>query len=75
MAGLLLGGLLVDRLEPRLLVAGAGAAGLVAVLCCVPVVRRAVRREQHPAGARAKLGEPGIAFGHERAQRGPRAHA
>jgi MFS family permease len=78
MAGLLLGGLLVDRFDPRLLVAGAGAAGLVAVLCCVPVVRRAVRREQHPAGAPAGVDEPGIASGHERvhrAQRGPRAHA
>jgi MFS family permease len=51
MFGLLLGGLLVDRFDPRLLVAAAGAAGLVAVLCCVP----AVRREQH-----SDVGPPGI---------------
>jgi len=66
MAGLLLAGLLVDRFDPRLLVAAAGGAGLVAVLCCVPAVWRAVRREQHPADPRAGASEPGIASGDER---------
>jgi MFS family permease len=66
MFGLLLGGLLVDRFEPRLLVAAAGAAGLVAVLCCVPVVRRAVRREQHPGIRPGESCGPEIASVHER---------
>ena len=77
MAGLLLGGLLVDRFDPRPLVAGAGIAGLVAVLCCVPVVRRAVRRDQHPEGGAVRRDQhsggraahaltPEIASGHER---------
>jgi MFS family permease len=41
--GVLAAGPLVDRFDPRLLVAAAGAAGLVAVLLCLPValVRRA----------------------------------
>ncbi|GAA0816247.1 MFS transporter [Spirilliplanes yamanashiensis] len=48
MAGLVLGGPLVDAFEPRLLVAAAGGAGLLAVALCVPPVLRAVRREQRP---------------------------
>jgi MFS family permease len=71
MAGLLLGGLLVDRLDPRMLVASAGAAGLVAVLACVPVVRRAVRREQHPGILPADEPAPGIASMHERQRPAP----
>ena len=39
MLGLLAAGPLVDRFEPRLLVAAAGAAGLLAVLACLPMVR------------------------------------
>ncbi|GAB3810740.1 MFS transporter [Micromonospora zhanjiangensis] len=49
MVGFLLGGVLVDRFDPRPLVAAAGAAGLVAVLGCTPFVRRALRREADPA--------------------------
>ena len=45
MIGFLIGGPLVDRFEPRVLVFGAGVAGLVAVLGCVPAVRRAMRSE------------------------------
>jgi hypothetical protein len=43
MIGFLVGGPLVDRVEPRVLFAAFGAAGLLAVLACVPVVGRAVR--------------------------------
>jgi len=43
MAGLLLGGVLVDRFDPRLLVAASGIAGLAAVLTCLPWFRRAAR--------------------------------
>jgi MFS family permease len=46
MAGLLLGGLLVDRFDPRTLVAAAGIAGLLAVVACIPPVRRTVRLER-----------------------------
>jgi MFS family permease len=49
MAGLLLGGVLVDRFDPRMLVAAAGIAGLVAVVACIPPVRRTVRRERAAA--------------------------
>jgi MFS family permease len=41
MAGLLLRGVLVDRFDPRLLVAASGAAGLAAVLFGLPSIRRA----------------------------------
>jgi MFS family permease len=49
MAGLLLGGVLVDRFDPRMLVAVAGIAGLVAVAACLPSVRRTVGREREAA--------------------------
>ena len=51
MVGFLLGGVLVDRFDPRPLVAAAGIAGLAAVLLCVPFVRRAVRRTPQPQTA------------------------
>jgi MFS family permease len=59
MAGFLVGGLLVDRFDPRLLVAGAGGAGLVAVLLCLPVVLRTVRRERRLAAPAGDGGEKG----------------
>jgi MFS family permease len=40
MLGLLVAGPLVDHFAPRLLVAAAGAAGLLAALACLPMVRR-----------------------------------
>jgi hypothetical protein len=43
MIGFLVGGPLVDRVEPRALFVVFGAAGLLAVLAGVPSVRRAVR--------------------------------
>lgn len=43
MVGYAVGGPLVDHFAPRLLVAAAGIAGLVAVAACLPVVRRAGR--------------------------------
>lgn len=43
MVGYVVGGPLVERFEPRSLVAAAGLAGLVAVVCCLPAVRRAGR--------------------------------
>ncbi|AGZ38603.1 MFS transporter [Actinoplanes friuliensis] len=43
MLGYAVAGPLIDRFEPRLLVAAAGVAGLVAVAVCLPVVRRAGR--------------------------------
>ena len=43
MIGFLVAGPLVDRFEPRALVLAAGLAGLIAVLACVPPVRRAMR--------------------------------
>jgi MFS family permease len=43
MVGYAVGGPLVDRFDPRLLVAAAGLAGLVAVVLCLPAVRRAGR--------------------------------
>jgi MFS family permease len=45
MIGVLIGGPLVDRFQPRVLVFGAGLAGLIAVLACRPAVRRAMRCE------------------------------
>jgi MFS family permease len=60
MIGYAVGGPLVDRFEPRPLVAAAGLAGLAAVVCCLPAVRRAGReitplpqvkdRQVRPAG-------------------------
>jgi MFS family permease len=44
--GLLAAGPLVERFEPRMLVAAAGAAGLLAATACLPAVR--VRREPPP---------------------------
>jgi MFS family permease len=49
MCGYFLGGLLLEWLTPRAMVALAGAAGLVVVAACVPVVRRTVRRERAAA--------------------------
>lgn len=59
MAGLLLGGVLVDRFDPRALVATAGAGGLIAILTCVPFVRHAVRQEinRRPAAITARNDE------------------
>ncbi|MEU4622414.1 hypothetical protein AB0G04_20910 [Actinoplanes sp. NPDC023801] len=37
--GFLVAGPLTEAFEPRVLVAGAGAAGLLAALACVPLVR------------------------------------
>jgi MFS family permease len=48
MAGLLLGGVLVDRFDPRLLVAASGVAGLAAVMLCLPSIRRASRDVSPP---------------------------
>jgi MFS family permease len=59
MAGFLVGGVLVDRFDPRLLVAGSGGAGLVAVLLCLPVVLRTVRRERRQAATAGDGGEKG----------------
>ncbi|WP_229071769.1 MFS transporter [Actinoplanes sp. DH11] len=39
LAGLLLAGPLAEAFEPRVLVAGAGAAGILAALACLPLVR------------------------------------
>jgi MFS family permease len=47
MVGFLVGGPLVEHFAPRPLVAAAGVGGLIAVLICLPVVRRA-RREIAP---------------------------
>ncbi|GAB3948254.1 hypothetical protein GCM10027614_44990 [Micromonospora vulcania] len=44
MAGYLIGGALLMAVPPRPLIAGAGVAGLVAVLAFVPVVARVLRR-------------------------------
>ena len=41
MLGLLAAGPLVDRFEPRVLVAAAGATGLLAALACLPLIRGA----------------------------------
>jgi MFS family permease len=46
--GLLLAGPLVERFQPRPLVAVLGLAGLLAALACLP----AVRRDDRPAGQR-----------------------
>jgi len=43
MIGYAIAGPLVERFEPRPLVAAAGLAGLAAVVCCLPAVRRAGR--------------------------------
>lgn len=53
MVGFLVGGPLVQAFAPRPLVAAAGLAGLVAVLCCVAPVRRAGREiaPSHPVGS------------------------
>lgn len=65
MAGLLAGGVLLDRFDTRVLIAGAGAAGLAAVAACVPSVIAAVRRESQPdqgiseSGDRAQPGTAG----------------
>ena len=65
MAGLLAGGVLLDRFDTRVLIAGAGAAGLTAVAACVPSVISAVRRESRPdqgisdPGDRAQPGTAG----------------
>lgn len=56
MAGFLLGGVLVDWFDPRALVAATGAAGLIAVVTCIPFVRRAVRREARPETLCGPLG-------------------
>jgi MFS family permease len=45
MVGFVVAGPLVDHFEPRLLVAACGAAGLVAAVACLPMVRSAVRCE------------------------------
>ena len=58
MGGLLLGGVLLGRFDPRVLIAGAGAAGLVAVAVCVPSVIAAVRREGEPD--RLPVADPGV---------------
>ncbi|MET0495127.1 MAG: MFS transporter [Actinoplanes sp.] len=54
MVGFLLGGPLVDHFAPRPLVAAAGVGGLIAVLLCVPFVRRA-RREIAPVSRPLEL--------------------
>jgi MFS family permease len=64
--GFLVGGPLVDRIEPRVLFAAFGAAGLLAVLACVPVVGRAVRSGHPRTRCRAAGCWPEIASGHER---------
>jgi MFS family permease len=46
--GILAAGPLVDSVDPRLLVAAAGAAGLVVALLCFPVVRRRQAAEMRP---------------------------
>jgi MFS family permease len=61
MAGLLAGGVLVDHFDPRLLVAAAGIAGLVAVAGSVPSVRRTIRDERAAPGAAGGGGEKGQA--------------
>lgn len=60
MAGLLLGGVLLDRFDTRLLIAGAGVAGLLATAACVPSVLAAVRKEREatspvPEGGRMRV--------------------
>ncbi|WP_433828029.1 hypothetical protein ACQP2E_01120 [Actinoplanes sp. CA-015351] len=39
LTGLLVAGPLAEAFEPRILVAGAGAAGILAALACLPLVR------------------------------------
>ncbi|MEV4637946.1 MFS transporter [Actinoplanes sp. NPDC049548] len=64
MIGFLVGGPLVEAFAPRPLVAAAGVAGLVAVLCCVAPVRRAGREiapsqtlgRPHPVAAGDSVG-------------------
>jgi MFS family permease len=59
MLGFLVAGPLVDRFAPRELVAVCAAAGLLAALACLPMVRSAVRLEppRDPApGESARLG-------------------
>lgn len=45
MLGFLVAGPLVDHLDARPLMAGAGAAGLLAALICLPIVRSATKKE------------------------------
>jgi MFS family permease len=65
MAGLLLGGVLVDRFDPRMLVAAAGIAGLIAVAACILPVRRTIHQERlstisaSPMGAGGEKGQSG----------------
>ncbi|MFG1886804.1 MFS transporter [Micromonospora sp. NPDC049051] len=57
MGGYLIGGALLALLSPRPLIAGAGAAGLVAVVAFVPVVVRSARRAR-ATGTPSGTGEP-----------------
>ncbi|MEU4694573.1 MFS transporter [Actinoplanes sp. NPDC023714] len=54
LGGLLVAGPLAESFEPRLLVAGAGAAGILAALACLPLVR------SEPPGAPGDAGRPEI---------------
>lgn len=58
MVGFAIGGPLVDRFEPRPLVAAAGLAGLVAVALCLPAVRRAGREIAPLPQAEQEAAEP-----------------
>jgi MFS family permease len=51
MLGLIAAGPLVDHFNLRLLVAGAGAAGLLAALACLPMVRREPVTSEKVAGS------------------------
>ncbi|GLW32153.1 MFS transporter [Actinoplanes regularis] len=44
--GYLMAGPLIEQFDPRVLVAGTGAAGLLAALACVPLVRRSESRSE-----------------------------
>ncbi|SNS17466.1 Predicted arabinose efflux permease, MFS family [Actinoplanes regularis] len=44
--GYLMAGPLIEQVDPRVLVAGTGAAGLLAALACVPLVRRSESRSE-----------------------------
>ncbi|GGK97091.1 MFS transporter [Mangrovihabitans endophyticus] len=50
LGGFLLGGVLVGPVAPRILMVACGVAGLVAVLGCLPAVRRAARPARNGAG-------------------------
>jgi MFS family permease len=58
MVGFLVAGPLIDRFEPRGLVAVAGALGLLAALSCLPMVRAAVRLEPPRAAVPGRTGRP-----------------